>query len=70
MNTHWEGSLEVARRKKKILGTKWEKNSGCRKVGKKESGLSSNGWFSAGNCVCLDNSNQGRSTSKTKENLG
>lgn len=60
INTHWEGALEVAGRKKKILGTKWEKNSGCRKAGKKESKYIRNGWFSAGNCERLDNSNQGR----------
>lgn len=48
INTHWEGSLEVARRKK-ILGTKGEQNSGCRKAGKKKSGVSRNGWFAAGN---------------------
>lgn len=65
-----EGSLEVARRKKKVLGTKREQNSGCRKAGKKKSGVSRTGWFSAGNCECLDNSDQGRQTSKTKEDLG
>lgn len=43
--------IEAARRKKKILGSKWEQNRGCRKAGKKKSGVSTNGWFSAGNWV-------------------
>lgn len=50
----------MARRKKRVLGTKWEQHSGCRKAGKKKSGVSRNGWFSAGNCEWLDNSDQGR----------